>query len=82
VRGAGTRIIPRTQADAVPLRGDSRPGRSSTLAGMRIGRRDVTLTNLDKVFFPRGGLTKGDLIRYYVDLARRCSTTWSAARCR
>ena len=36
---------------------------------MRIGRRDVTLTNLDKVFFPRGGLTKGDLIRYYVDLA-------------
>ena len=36
---------------------------------MRIGRRDVTLTNLDKVFFPRGGLTKGDLICYYVDLA-------------
>jgi DNA ligase D len=36
---------------------------------MRIGRRDVTLTNLDKVFFPRGGLRKGDLIRYYVDLA-------------
>jgi bifunctional non-homologous end joining protein LigD len=36
---------------------------------MRIGRRDVALTNLDKAFFPRGGLTKGDLIRYYVDLA-------------
>jgi bifunctional non-homologous end joining protein LigD len=36
---------------------------------MRIGRRDVALTNLDKVFFPRGGITKGDLVRYYVDLA-------------
>ena len=36
---------------------------------MRIGRRDVTVTNLDKVFFPESGLTKGDLIRYYVDVA-------------
>jgi bifunctional non-homologous end joining protein LigD len=36
---------------------------------MRIGRRDVALTNLDKIFFPGPGLTKGDLVRYYVDLA-------------
>ncbi len=36
---------------------------------MRIGRREVKLTNLDKVFFPALGLTKGDLIRYYLDLA-------------
>ena len=36
---------------------------------MRIGRRDVELTNLDKVFFPRGGLTKGDLVRYYLEVA-------------
>jgi bifunctional non-homologous end joining protein LigD len=36
---------------------------------MRIGRRDVALTNLDKVFFPRNGITKGDLISYYLDLA-------------
>jgi bifunctional non-homologous end joining protein LigD len=36
---------------------------------MRIGRRDVTLTNLGKVFFPEVGLTKGDLVRYYLDLA-------------
>jgi bifunctional non-homologous end joining protein LigD len=34
---------------------------------MRIGRREVALTNLDKVFFPKLGLTKGDLVRYYVD---------------
>jgi bifunctional non-homologous end joining protein LigD len=36
---------------------------------MRIGRRDVRLTNLDKIFFPGPGLTKGDLIGYYVDVA-------------
>jgi bifunctional non-homologous end joining protein LigD len=36
---------------------------------MRIGRRDVPLTNLEKVFFPERGLTKGDLVEYYLDLA-------------
>jgi DNA ligase D len=36
---------------------------------VRIGRRDVALTNLGKVFFPGPGLTKGDLVRYYVDVA-------------
>ncbi|MGH3022370.1 MAG: non-homologous end-joining DNA ligase [Gaiellaceae bacterium] len=36
---------------------------------MRIGRREVALTNLDKVFFPAPGLTKGDLVRYYLDVA-------------
>jgi bifunctional non-homologous end joining protein LigD len=37
--------------------------------GMRIGRRDVKVTNLEKVYFPKLGLTKGDLIEYYVDVA-------------
>jgi DNA ligase D len=36
---------------------------------VRVGRREVKLTNLDKVFFPALGLTKGDLVRYYLDLA-------------
>jgi DNA ligase D len=36
---------------------------------MRIGRYDVTISNEGKVFFPAGGLTKGDLVRYYLDLA-------------
>jgi bifunctional non-homologous end joining protein LigD len=36
---------------------------------MRVGSREVRLTNLDKVFFPALGLTKGDLIQYYVDMA-------------
>jgi bifunctional non-homologous end joining protein LigD len=36
---------------------------------VRVGRHEVTITNPDKLFFPRPGLTKGDLVRYYVDVA-------------
>jgi bifunctional non-homologous end joining protein LigD len=36
---------------------------------LRVGKRTVTLTNLNKVFFPRGGLTKRDLLQYYADVA-------------
>jgi DNA ligase D len=36
---------------------------------MRIGAHDVPLTNEDKLFFPAAGLTKGDLVRYYLDVA-------------
>jgi bifunctional non-homologous end joining protein LigD len=36
---------------------------------MRIGRHDVAISNPDKLFFPERGLTKGDLVRYYLDLA-------------
>lgn len=32
---------------------------------LRSGRRAVTLRNLDKVFWPREGITKGDLADYY-----------------
>jgi bifunctional non-homologous end joining protein LigD len=31
--------------------------------------RDVPLTNLDRVLFPRAGFTKGDLVDYYVQVA-------------
>jgi bifunctional non-homologous end joining protein LigD len=31
--------------------------------------RSVRLTNLDKVFFPEPGFTKGDLLQYYADVA-------------
>src|SRR5881227_1981292 len=36
---------------------------------MRIGRHDVPISNPDKVFFPDRGLTKGDVVRYYLDVA-------------
>jgi hypothetical protein len=36
---------------------------------MRSDGHEVELSNGDKVFFPRIGLTKGDLLRYYLELA-------------
>src|SRR5437764_8815029 len=36
---------------------------------MKIGRHDVAVSNPDKLFFPEAGLTKGDLVQYYVDVA-------------
>jgi bifunctional non-homologous end joining protein LigD len=36
---------------------------------MRVGRYDVPISNSDKVFFPASGLTKGDLVSFYLDLA-------------
>jgi len=36
---------------------------------MRVGRRDVPVSNPDKIFFPARGLTKGDLVAYYLGVA-------------
>jgi bifunctional non-homologous end joining protein LigD len=36
---------------------------------IRRGKRTLKLSNLDKVFFPESGLTKGDLLSYYRDVA-------------
>jgi bifunctional non-homologous end joining protein LigD len=36
---------------------------------MRVGGHEVSISNPDKVFFPEPGLTKGDLVRYYLDVA-------------
>ncbi|MFL5494318.1 MAG: non-homologous end-joining DNA ligase [Gemmatimonadales bacterium] len=36
---------------------------------VRVGRRTVQLTNLEKVFWPELGLTKRDLLQYYADIA-------------
>src|SRR5580765_3083241 len=36
---------------------------------MRVGRHEVAISNPDKLFFPEPGLTKGDLVDYYLDVA-------------
>jgi len=36
---------------------------------VKIGRRDVQISNPEKPFFPERGLTKGDLVSYYLDVA-------------
>ena len=46
-------LIPRDSADAV----------------VRAGGKDVRLTNLAKPFWPELGITKGDLLQYYADVA-------------
>ena len=36
---------------------------------LRVGRQTVPLSNTGKVLFPADGITKGDLIRYYQEIA-------------
>jgi bifunctional non-homologous end joining protein LigD len=36
---------------------------------LRVGRRRVRVTSGERVLFPGDGVTKGDLVRYYVDVA-------------
>ena len=38
---------------------------------IRAGRRTVKISNRDKVLFPEDGITKGDLVDYYVAIAPR-----------
>ncbi len=44
---------------------------ADTAAGerLRVGRHTVPLSNTGKVLFPQDGITKGDLISYYQDIA-------------
>ena len=37
---------------------------------VRAGHHQVTLSNLDKVFYPKTGFTKGDVISYYREIAQ------------
>src|SRR5881227_1983404 len=36
---------------------------------MRVRRHEVKISNPEKPFFPERGLTKADLVQYYVDVA-------------
>jgi bifunctional non-homologous end joining protein LigD len=36
---------------------------------VKIGRHEVNISNPDKLFFPERGLTKGELVQYYLDVA-------------
>ena len=38
-------------------------------AGVLVGRYEVPVSNPDKIFFPAPGLTKQDLVSYYLDVA-------------
>ena len=36
---------------------------------LRVGSREVDITNADRVLFPDDGITKGDLVEYYLEIA-------------
>jgi bifunctional non-homologous end joining protein LigD len=36
---------------------------------LQVGGKELTLTNLSKVFWAEDGITKGDLLRYYADIS-------------
>ena len=38
-------------------------------ASLAIGKKDVRVTNLRKIFWPALGVTKGDLLQYYADVS-------------
>jgi bifunctional non-homologous end joining protein LigD len=42
---------------------------ASARSELRVGSRTLSVSNLDKVLFPRDGFTKGDLIAYYRGIA-------------
>jgi bifunctional non-homologous end joining protein LigD len=51
----------------------SRAFKSEELSGeldVRVGQEIVSLTNLNKVYWPDDGYTKGDLIRYYYEVSK------------
>jgi bifunctional non-homologous end joining protein LigD len=61
-------------ATATKSRSAARRGASSVPEGVRdavveTDGRSVSLTNLEKLFWPKLGLTKGDLLRYYAAVA-------------
>jgi bifunctional non-homologous end joining protein LigD len=53
---------------AAPADVPSIPGAPDSVT-VRAAGRDVRLTNLNKPYFPELGLTKGDLIQYYAEIA-------------
>ena len=51
------------------LRDDKAPAEVVREDVVRRGKRELKLSNLDKLFWPDEGITKGDLLRYYREVA-------------
>jgi bifunctional non-homologous end joining protein LigD len=67
-RGRGARA-PRASELARLVRSLQQIEDDSGSGTVEVEGRDLTVTNLSKVFFPRKKLTKGDLMRYYLTVA-------------
>jgi bifunctional non-homologous end joining protein LigD len=75
-KSAGQKVVKkfkaraRTDEEVVPA---SRLFKRAELTGdvaAKVGRDVVPLTSLERVYFPQAKLTKGDLIRYYYEVAK------------
>jgi bifunctional non-homologous end joining protein LigD len=63
------RTATRSRRNAVAAVPRVRLPRESNDAIVELGERVVRLTNLEKPFWPELGITKGDLLQYYADVA-------------
>ena len=72
-RKAGVRKTKSSKRAAEKAVSASRAFKSKELSGdmaVKVGDAVVSLTHLDKVYWPEEGYTKGDLIKYYFEVAR------------
>jgi bifunctional non-homologous end joining protein LigD len=67
----GEAPAPAPPAPRAPARAGSRgaAGRAATHPEVEIDGRRLQLSNLDKVFYPKTGFTKGDVVDFYVRIA-------------
>lgn len=73
-------VVAEKAQPAADLRGDTRNAKGAaklTFAGRddkklvrKVGGKSLTFTNLDKVYWPDAGYTKGDMLDYYADLSK------------
>src|SRR5262249_15180275 len=57
-------------SQAITARGIEGAKELSGDVDLRIGENVVSLTHLDKVYWPDDGYTKGDLVKYYYEVAK------------
>ncbi len=70
---AGGRVVRASKSSALKAIPASRAFKNEELSGnlsIMVGRDVVSLTNLDKVYWPDEDYTKGDLIRYYYEVSK------------
>ena len=67
------KLSPKTKKADTRVLSASRAFKSKELSGeidVKVGSEVISLTNLDKVYWPDDGYTKGDLIRYYYEVSK------------
>lgn len=68
-RGATGREAPKAGGGAITIPEFLRLKKIESNVRVRVGSQFVDVTNLDKVYWPDEGYTKGDLIRYYLQVS-------------